>query len=119
MRERMVVPSVRSSEVACAEWSCVRHREDALQPLDFSNALFSVHPSQYLTERRRGQFGAARARGVPLSMSRIQPEFLDADPSSRSRAADVLVREEPEEEEEDNGKEEDGEDNEDDEGYSE
>ena len=34
----------------------------------------------------------ARARGVPLSMSRIQPEFLDADRSSRSRAADVLVR---------------------------
>ena len=49
----------------------------------------------------------------------MQPEFLDADPSSRSRAADVLVREEPEEEEEDNGKEEDDEDKEDDEGYSE
>jgi hypothetical protein len=63
----------------------------------------------------------ARARGVPLSMSRKQPEFLDADPSSRSRAADVLVREEPEdeEEEEDDGKEEDDEDKEDDEGYSE
>jgi hypothetical protein len=62
----------------------------------------------------------ARARGVPLSMSRIQPEFLDADPSSRSRAADVLVREEPEEEDqEDRGKEEDDEETEDDEGYSE
>ena len=53
-------------------------------------------------------------------MSRIQPEFLDAGPSSRSRAADVLVREEPDEEdEEDGGKEEDDEDKEDDEGYSE
>jgi len=51
-------------------------------------------------------------------MSRIQPEFLDADPSSRSRAADVLVREQPEDEEDD-GKEEDDEDTEDDEGYSE
>ena len=60
----------------------------------------------------------ARARGVPLSMSRIEPEFLGADPSSRSRAADVLVREEPEDEEDD-GKEEDDEDKEDDEGYSE
>ena len=60
----------------------------------------------------------ARARGVPLSMSRIQPEFLGADPSSRSRAADVLVREEPEDEEDD-GNEEDDEDKEDDEGYSE
>ncbi len=58
MRERMVVPSVRSSEVACAQRSRVGHREDALQPLDFGNALFSVHPSQYLTERHRGQFGA-------------------------------------------------------------
>ena len=57
-------------------------------------------------------------------MSRIQPEFLGADPSSRSRAADVLVREEPEDEEdeedeEDDGNEEDDEDKEDDEGYSE
>jgi hypothetical protein len=54
-------------------------------------------------------------------MSRTQSEFLDADPSSRSRAADVLVREEPEDEEdeEDDGKEEDDEDKEDGEGYSE
>jgi hypothetical protein len=54
-------------------------------------------------------------------MSRIQSEFLDADPSSRSLAANVLVREEPdnEEDEEDEGKEEDDEDKEDDEGYSE
>jgi len=55
-------------------------------------------------------------------MSRIQPEFLDADLSSRSPAADVLIREEPEDEEdeEDDGKEEgDDEDKEDDEGYSE
>jgi len=51
-------------------------------------------------------------------MSRIEPEFLGADPSSRSRAADVLVREEPEDEEDD-GNEEDDEDKEDDEGYSE
>jgi hypothetical protein len=63
----------------------------------------------------------ARARGVPLNMSRMQPEFLGADPSSRSRAADVVVREEPEDEEdeEDDGNEEDDEDKEDDEGYSE
>ena len=59
-----------------------------------------------------------RAQGVPLSMSRIQPEFLGSDHSSRSRAADVLVREEPEDEEDD-GNEEDDEDKEDDEGYSE
>src|ERR1700723_1101588 len=28
--------------------SC-RHREDAIQPLDLSNALFGVHPSEYPT----------------------------------------------------------------------
>ena len=63
----------------------------------------------------------ARARGVPLSMSKIQQEFLDAAPSSRSRAADVLVREEPDDEEdkEDDGKKEDDEDEDDSEGYSE
>ena len=42
-----IMPPIRSREVACAQRSRVRHREDALQPLDFSNALFSVHPSQY------------------------------------------------------------------------
>jgi hypothetical protein len=45
---------------------------------------------------------------------------LDADPSGRSVAADILVREKPDDEdEEDDGKEEDDEDNEDDAGYSE
>ena len=54
-------------------------------------------------------------------MSRIQSEFLGADPSSRALLANVLVREEPddEEDEEDDGKEGDDEDKEDDEGYSE
>ena len=42
-------------------------------------------------------------------MSKIHREFLDADPSGRSHAADVLVREEPEDEEdeEDDDEEED------------
>jgi hypothetical protein len=54
-------------------------------------------------------------------MSRIRSEFLNADPSSRSLTANVLLREEPddEEDEEDDGKEQDDEDEEDDEGYSE
>ena len=59
MRQHIVVPSIRSREVALAQRSGVGHREDALQPLDFNNALFSVHPSQYLTERQGGQFGVA------------------------------------------------------------
>jgi hypothetical protein len=54
-------------------------------------------------------------------MNRKLSEFLNADPSSRSFTAKVLVREEPDDEddEENDGKEEDDEDKEDDEGYSE
>ena len=54
-------------------------------------------------------------------MSRIHPECPDSDPYDRWVAADVLVREEPDEEEKD--EEEDEEDNDDeendDDGYSE
>jgi hypothetical protein len=54
-------------------------------------------------------------------MSRILSAFLNVAPSSRSLAANVLFREEPddEEDEENDGKEEDDGDKEDDEGYSE
>jgi hypothetical protein len=63
--EHFVVSSIRSREIARAQGSGVRHREDALKTLDFGNGPFSVHPSQYLTERRRRQFGAALAcRGL-------------------------------------------------------
>ena len=54
-------------------------------------------------------------------MRRIRPEYLDADRSDRSIAADVLVREESEEDDDDeegDGEEKEGEE-EDDEGYSE
>jgi hypothetical protein len=37
LREHFVMPSIRSRDVACAEWSNVRRCEDALQSLDFSN----------------------------------------------------------------------------------
>jgi len=64
---------------------------------------------------------AAKPRGVPLSMNKICPEYLDADCSGRSVAANVLVREEPDDEEDDgdDGTGEDDDDKEDDEGYSE
>jgi hypothetical protein len=54
-------------------------------------------------------------------MSRIRPEYLDADPSDRSVAADVVLRQEPDEgeDEEEDGEEGDDDDKEDDEGYSE
>jgi hypothetical protein len=55
-------------------------------------------------------------------MSRIHSACPDIDPSDRSVAADVLVREEPdeeEEEEEDGGHDDDDDDDKDDDGYSE
>ena len=57
-------------------------------------------------------------------MSRIHPECPDSDPSDRWVAADVLVRQEPDEEEDEeedegDGKEDDDDDDEDDDGYSE
>ena len=59
-------------------------------------------------------------------MSRIDPECLDSDPSGRSVAADVLLRQEPDEEEDDDeeegegdGKEDDDDHDKDDDGYSE
>jgi hypothetical protein len=58
-------------------------------------------------------------------MSRIRPECPDSDPSDRSVAADVLLREEPDEEDEEDeedegdGKEDDNDDDEGDGGYSE
>ena len=55
-------------------------------------------------------------------MSRIRPEYLDLDPSDRSVAADVVLRQEPDEEDEEedegDGKEDDDNDDKDD-GYSE
>jgi hypothetical protein len=57
-------------------------------------------------------------------MSRNHPECPDSDPSDRSVAADVLLRQEPdegedEEEEDDRKKEEEGDDDTTDDGYSE
>lgn len=62
--------------------------------------------------------GYRRLLGVPLSMSSIRLEYLDADASHRTLAANVFVREEPNDEE-DEGEEEDDDEKEDDEGYSE
>ena len=58
--------------------------------------------------------------GVPSDMSRIHPECPDSDPSDRSVAADVLLRQEPaEEEDEEDDEEDEDDDTDDDEGYSE
>ena len=55
-------------------------------------------------------------------MSRIHPECPNSGPSDRSIAADVLLRQEPDEEEEEDegdGKEDDDDNDEDDDGHSE
>jgi hypothetical protein len=57
-------------------------------------------------------------------MTRIRPQWLGSAPSDRAVAADVLLREEPDEEEDEgedkgDGAEDDDDDGEDDEGYSE
>jgi hypothetical protein len=51
-------------------------------------------------------------------MSRIHPECPDSDPCDRSVAADVVVRQEPDEEDEGDGKEDNDDDDNDDDGYS-
>ena len=43
MCEHFIVPSIGSRDVAWAQRSHVGHREDALQPLDFGDGLFSFH----------------------------------------------------------------------------
>jgi hypothetical protein len=64
-------------------------------------------------------------RGVPLDMSRIHLECPDSVPPDRSVAADVLLRQEPDEEEDEEEDEGDGKEKEDDDdddngdGYSE
>jgi hypothetical protein len=47
------------------------------------------------------------ARGGPLDMSRTHPECLDSDPSDRSVAPDVLLRQEPDDEDDDDEDDED------------
>ena len=60
-----------------------------------------------------------RIRGVPLGMRRIHPECLDPETSDRSVAADVLVREEPDEEDEEENEEDNDNEGDNDDGYSE
>ena len=65
-----------------------------------------------------------RVRGVRLGMTKIHPERPDSYSSDHSLAADVLLRQEPDEEEDEeedegDGKEDDDEDDVNDDGYSE
>src|SRR5438067_13930921 len=96
-----------AKDVRCRDSCRFQNLHDSLPPLSALVDILSVR--------------CQRVRGVPLGMRRIHPECLDPKTSDRSVAADVLVREEPDEEDDDeerDGEEKEGEE-EDDEGYSE
>ncbi len=48
MSELLVVPAIGSRHVAGGQWPGIRYGEDALQMLDFSNDLLSVHDFPHL-----------------------------------------------------------------------
>jgi hypothetical protein len=52
MRVHLIVPPIRGPNVGCTQGSSVRHREDALKPLDFSNGLVGVHASLSSSTKR-------------------------------------------------------------------
>jgi hypothetical protein len=57
VRQFLIVSSIRNGDIVGRERSCVRHREQALQPLNLSNRLVNVHSSIIEDERRISQTG--------------------------------------------------------------
>lgn len=47
MRQRLIVPSIRSRDIGFREWPDVRSFEHLFQLLDFIDDAFNVHPQQY------------------------------------------------------------------------
>ena len=47
MGEHLVVPSIGSRDVLCAQRPGIRYRKDALKPLDLGDDSLSFHPHQY------------------------------------------------------------------------
>jgi len=71
MREHLVVSAIRSREVVSAQRSDVRHCEDALQLLNLSNGLLSVHSVQISNMR----MSIVKRDGIPyLSLPRLRPD---------------------------------------------
>jgi hypothetical protein len=102
-------------------WARACHVRGA-EPLIGKVNLLLFEAEQKRTDRPK--YTCQRIRGVPLGMSRIHPECLDAEPSDRSVAADVLLRQAPDEEEDEEEDEGDGQEDDDagdgdDDGYSE
>ena len=97
--------------------------EYAVQAVQVSPSFVTANST--IIRRDGSAYVCQGARGVPLGMSRIHPECPDSDPPDRSVAADVLLRQEPDEEEDEEEDEGDGKEKEDDDdddngdGYSE
>jgi len=90
--------------------------------LERHNAPFTFTEVAVLSARHWECLHCQGVRCVPLGMSRTHPECLDSDPSDRSVAIDVLLRQGPDEEEEEDegeGQKDDDDDDKDDDGYSE
>jgi hypothetical protein len=59
VREHFVVPSIRSRDVACAEWPNIRRFEHFLELLNLVNDAFNVHASQS-SKKRHGAVNLKR-----------------------------------------------------------
>jgi hypothetical protein len=59
MRVHLVMPSIRSREVAWAQRSNIRRSEHFLYLLDFVNNAFNIHAAQS-SKRRRGAVNLKR-----------------------------------------------------------
>ena len=96
MRRARCGSASRSKHEACSEY------EHEIEHAGFHNPHDSLLPLSALC--------CQGLRGLPLDMSGIHPECPDSDPSDRSIAADVLLRQEPDEEEDEEEEEEEDED---------
>jgi hypothetical protein len=72
MREHVVVPSIRSRDVACAQRPNIRRLEHFLELFDVVNSAFNVHPVSISNMvvaivKRSGMYGCA-----PIPLNRIR-----------------------------------------------
>jgi hypothetical protein len=74
MREHGVVPSVGGSDITGTQRPVIWRCEDPLQPLDFGNSLFNIHPPEYATKCSRRQI--LRSSAMPHTASSLaEPAF--------------------------------------------
>ena len=74
MRERFVVPSIGSRDVACAQWSNVRRFKHFLYLLDLVNDAFNVH-SVSLSNRKAWRSNRSRiSKDLTARFVRRAPE---------------------------------------------